>query len=380
MIKEPIHVAHMIPMGAGGISTLTISMYDLMDHDKIQYSYLMFRDKTEFYEEKVKKSGCKKIIVDTEKMGALKKFYSKIICVGKALKQNDVDIMHIDASSPYDVIIAISAKLGGVKTVIMHSHNDNFEKDANKIRNLLMPFFKFLIPWFVDYYIACSRSAAEFMFPKRIMKEKEVLILKNGIVADKYVFDAKTRQEIRAQYNLADKFVIGHVGRFVEQKNHDFLIDIFYEVQKINPNAVLLLIGTGEYEQRIFDKVKALNIENKVIFVGTSHEVHKLMNAMDVFVFPSLFEGLGMVAVEAQASGLPTICASTVPIEAKVSDLFEQVDLRESPSYWAKVILSKTNCINQRKNMYLSVLNAGYDVKESAKILQEKYFTISRRI
>ncbi len=376
MVNKPIHVAHMIPMGAGGISTLTVSMYDLMNHDNVKYSYLMFRDAEEFYEEKVKEAGCKKIIVDTECLGAFKKFYTKLFVVGKSLKKNNVDIMHVDASSPYDVIIAISAKIGGVKTVIMHSHNDNFEKDANKIRNFLMPVFKLLIPFFTDYYIACSSTAAEFMFPQRVLKKETILILKNGIMAEKYIFDENIRNDVRNKYNISDKFVVGHVGRFVEQKNHDFLIDIFNSVVKMEPNSVLMLIGTGDYEERIKKKVDDLKLGDKVIFVGTSHEVNKLMNAMDVFVFPSLFEGLGMVAVEAQASGLPTICANTIPLEAKVSDLFEQIDLNASPQIWAEKILAKKNTSKERHNMYDFVSKAGYDVKESAKILEKQYIKI----
>ena len=169
-----------------------------------------------------------------------------------------------------------------------------------------------------------------------------------------------------------NKFVIGNIGRFSIQKNHEFLLDIFNEVLKKNPNAVLLLIGDGPLENKIKEKTKNLGIEKSVIFYGTTSSTNKLYQAMDCFVLSSLFEGLPIVLVEAQAAGLKTLCSDAITQEAKITGLLDYLPLSGTQEKWAEKILSY-NDRYERKDLFKEVKNAGYDIKQSAKRLEEIY-------
>ncbi len=370
--NQKIRIVHTIPMGAGGISNLTLTINELIDRNHFQFDYLVFRNQKEFCDNRAKRLGSRKLIVDvTKEKNKIIKGIKKVVGTKKLLSNEKVEIIHIDASTPYDVILAIAAKWAGVKMIIFHAHNDNYERVFN-LRNAMQPIFKFLIKYFVTDYIAISEAAAEFLFPKKVLKEKKYYLLKNGIDINKYTFNPQTRNLYREKYNFTNKFVVGHIGRFVYQKNHEFLIDIFNELQKRNPNAVLLLIGIGELYEQIKDKVNKLGIKDKVIFWGTTEDVPNLMQAMDCFVFPSRFEGLGMVAVEAQAAGLPTICSDAIPKEAEVSDCIVKLSLNRSAVSWAEEI-TRFTYITKRHNTGNEIRACGYDIIDTVKNLENIY-------
>lgn len=188
-----------------------------------------------------------------------------------------------------------------------------------------MPVFKSLIPFIADYNIACSESAARYMFPKRVIDSKDYQIINNGIEVSSYVYNPQVRQVYRSRYNCHGKFVVGHIGRFVRQKNHEFIIDIFSEIHKKESDSILCLFGTGEDENRIKEKVKELGLEDSVMFYGTTNEVQNILQMMDVFLFPSLYEGLPVVCVEAQAAGLPVVASGTITEEVRITDLVKFV-------------------------------------------------------
>jgi len=371
-MSQVIKIAHTIPMGAGGISNLTLTINEKIDRDQFQFNYIVFRSKHEFCDERAQKLGSPKLIVDVEnEKNPIIKGIKKIIGTISALKEESIQIMHIDASTPYDVIYAVAAKLAGVKIIIFHAHNDDYERVLN-LRNLLMPLFRLLIPFTVTDYIATSEKAAHFLFPSKIVKTKNYMLLKNGIDVDKYVYNEDTRKRYRLKYNLEGKFVVGHVGRFAYAKNHRFLIDVFYEITKILPNSVLLLIGIGELQDSIKNKVNELGIGDKVIFWGATEDVANLLQAMDCFVFPSYFEGLPLATIEAQCSGLPTIVSEAVPVEAEITECIKELSLNESAAFWASSVIDFSNRL-VRSSQGEKIRENGFDINEIAMRLEKFY-------
>lgn len=372
MKMEKIKIVHTIPMGAGGISNLTLTINEKIDKEKYEFDYLVFRNQKEFCDERAAKLGSPKLIVDVSSIkNPIFKGIKKVFGTAQLLKRENIKIIHVDASTPYDVVLAVAAKMAGVPKIIFHAHNDNYERNIT-LRNCMQPLFRLLIPLTVTDYIAISEQAAKFLFPKKIVKKKSYYLFKNGIDIPRYVYNEKIRKEYREKYNLNNKFVIGHIGRFVYQKNHEFLVDVFQEIKKNKTNAVLILIGTGELEIQIRKKVKDLKLENSVIFWGITEEVNYLMQAMDCFVFPSRYEGLGMVAIEAQCSGLPTIVSDVLPKEVEITKCLKKIGLNESANEWANQIIYFCDGYN-RTDTSIYVKRAGYDINDIVKKLERLY-------
>lgn len=197
----------------------------------------------------------------------------------------------------------------------------------------------------------------------------------NAIDCSKFCFDSEIRNEMRKSLHIEDKFVVGHVGRFTYQKNHGFLIDVFNEIHKINPKAVLLLIGDAvgnmSYYEKAKQKVQQYGLTGCVQFLGMRNDVPLLMQAMDCFVFPSKFEGLGIVGVEAQAAGLPCFFSDTITQELGITKLAHFISLNESPAKWAEIILN--NRKTERKDMQPEIAAEGYDVKYEIHKLEKIY-------
>lgn len=281
----------------------------------------------------------------------------------KFLKINKYEIVHINSGAFFFTFFCvIVCKIVGVKRVIVHSHNT---PKINFLKKILIKIFNPLYMKLTDAHLTCSNMAASSLFTKI----DDVILLKNGIDVEKFKFNDSIRNQYRKKINICDKIVYGHVGRFHEQKNHKFLIDLFYEIQK-EQDAVLLLIGIGELENCMKLKVKKLGIEDRVFFLGFRNDVDKILNAMDVFLFPSLYEGFGNVIIEALSCGLPVFVSNCVTDEANISKNFHKInsfDLNE----WKNVILDVE--INERANEYMNVIDAGYDIMYMANKLEQIY-------
>lgn len=366
-----IKVLHLTPLGSGGISKLTVTINKLISN-QIQFDYLVFRDKKEFLEDEALSYGGKKQIINTEQISnTLKKVIWKEKEMISLFKREKYDVVHVDASTPYDVVVAVAAKIAGIKNIIFHSHNDDFDK-GNFIRDLFMPVYKQLMLMVVTDYFTISESAAKYMFPKQILKNKKYHLVHNGIHVEEYLYDLKDRDSYRKELNLDNKFVVGHVGRFVYQKNHEFIIDVFEKIYQKNKNSVLLLVGEGELESGIKEIVREKKLTDQVVFFGTTHEIRKVLLAMDAFIFPSHFEGLGIAAIEAQATGLMTFCADTIVDEVNITDCFERIH-GWNASEWADCILEHARSQSVRYSKDGMVKSSGYDIKETVSFL-EKYY------
>lgn len=260
------------------------------------------------------------------------------------------------------------AKECGVPVRIAHSHNSNQDKN---LKYLIKLHYMKKIPAFATALFACGKDAGDWMFGG-----KQYHVMANAVEVKRYQYKPSVAEKIRNEWNISDELLVGHVGRFNPQKNHTFLIDIFYEVQKINPSARLLLVGDGDGKKEIQEKARKLGIADHIIFADVRTDVEEQMQAMDVFVFPSLYEGLPVTMVEAQAAGLPCIISDQIPEECIITtNLVTTQKLTDSPKIWAEHILGRAK--NTRTDHYDEIKSHGYDIEEAAKWLQNYYIAHS---
>lgn len=318
---------------------------------------------------KVKDSKYINNSIKIHETGIGKNLYQRYKKVKEIMSKNNYDIVHINASHISRLIECFAAKRTKNKKIILHSHASSSDLLNSRLKRFLHQKLKFLYKYVVTDFIACSTSAAEWLFPKDIYQNSKYTVIKNGIDIDQYKYNQKIRDEIRKKYHITDKFVIGNVGRFSEVKNHKFLIDIFNEYKKINNDSMLLLIGNGDLKNEIEKKIDHLELNDSVIILDYREDIYKYYHAMDCFVLPSFQEGLGLVNIEAQTSGLPVIVSTGVPKEAKVSELIEFVDLSYESEYWAKKIKKNFH----RKEVYKQVITNKYDINSSVEQLKKIY-------
>ena len=219
---------------------------------------------------------------------------------------------------------------------------------------------------------ACSNFAGEWLFGKHAMNSGRVKVWQNAVDTKRFAYNESKREEMRRQLHVENKFVIGHSGRFMLQKNHKFLIEIFTEIHKRRSDSVLLLTGDGPLMNMFRDRVHELNLDDDVIFAGSVNDMENYYQAMDVFIFPSLYEGLGMSAVEAQISGLPVICSDELPDEAAICDNIKFLSLKKSASEWADESLRLSEN-HSRHDMSSYARDKGFDIKEQAEKMTRWY-------
>lgn len=341
-------------MDAGGAETFLMKVYRTIDKKKYQMDFCVSKKENNFYEEEIKKMGGNLFYVPPKIKHPIKNFFAII----KLVRQEKYKYVLRTNQQSLAVIDLIAAKLGGAKKLIFRSSNAGLTGGIiGKIINKLFCFLPRTIP---NVKIAPSSEAAIYVFGKKQFNKGEVLILKNGIDFEQFKFNEEKRNVKRKELSIRDKFVVGHVGRFNEQKNHVFLIEIFEKIYQLNNKAILLLIGAGELEPKIKEIVKEKCLDKNVIFLGVRKDVPELFMAMDVFLFPSLFEGMPNTIIEAQATGLPCVLSNTITKEANITNLLEYVDLDQSADYWA----TKTKDIKEidRNNIKKEFVKKGYTI------------------
>lgn len=365
---EPIRIAQIIGKWlGGGVESVVMNYYRNIDRTKIQFDFICDEDSTDIPYDEIDALGGKVILIPPYQK--VFKYHKEL---KKVLKEGNYKIVHshINTLSVFSLCAAKSAK---VPVRIAHSHSTTNKKEWKK--NLVKQVLRPLTKLFATDYMACTEHAGRWMFGNKEYDKGNVYVLNNAIDVDKFKYDEKIRKEKRKELNIDDDtLVIGHIGRFVEQKNHRFLIDIFNEVHKKNLNTILLLIGQGPLMKEIKEKVKKLNIENSVKFLGQREDVNELYQAMDLFLFPSLYEGLGMVMIEAQCSGLPCIASTEVPKIAKINSNVEFVGLNDSLNYWINII----NFYDRKKEKidFDEIKNSAYDIQFEVNKLKNKYIRL----
>ena len=383
-IKYPIRVLHVfsdpVPNAIGGVEQMMIRLGKKMDHHKIVFDCLSVYNipqrplscAFDMWGGQVFNLGLDTFTTRNYFFKVFFKAYSFFI-------KNKYVIVHINETSrSLHFIMLLAAACARIKIRISHSHStfstNNFWKKI-----FLFP-LKLIISFLSTHLLTCSVAAAYSLFNSYYVYNNYVTKINNGIDLENFVFNQDTRINVRNKLQITDKIVIGHIGNFIEAKNHRFLIDIFYKVHKLNPDTILLLIGDGPLQKYIKDLIASLGLTDAVIFMGRRSDISELLQAMDIFVFPSLFEGVGIVLIEAQAVGLPCVVSDTIPEEARITSLITALPLSDKVE-WSKKILSIACKPSHDRNMTLSIKNSGYDIKDSAIKLQDYYVkTISKVI
>lgn len=364
-MKQPIRILHIVGvMDQGGIETLLMNLYRNIDRSVIQFDFLAHSTKKGFFDDEIRSLGGKiySVVNPLNLKGIFK--YNKML-THFFTEHPEFTIVHSHMNTFSGIILSI-AKKSGVKIRIAHSHTTIA---ASSIKTPLWKFSRLFGHNAITHYFACSADAAKWSFGKHADK---AVIFKNAIDLEKYRFSKNTRESYRDKLNLSGKYVIGHVGRFNQIKNHSFLIDIFAKLKEKKENAILLLAGDGPLMSEMQKKANALGFDDSVIFLGNRDDVEKILCAMDIFVFPSTNEGLGIVAIEAQTSGLNCLVSDALPPEVKVTELLEYAVLGNGADDWASRI-QECQIPEDRDETYLEVKKQGYDIKESAEWLKDFY-------
>lgn len=364
MSTEPIRILHIVTyMGRGGLETMLMNYYRKINRDKVQFDFLVHRDFEADYDKEILALGGK--IYHLPNLNPFgKKYLNALNEFFETHKEYKIVHSHLDCMAGIPLKYA---KKHGVPVRIAHAHSSNQTKDKKYILKLL---FKRNITRYANQFFACGTEAGKWMFGI-----DDFMVLNNAIDAKEYIHNPVVEENIRVEIGLEkEDFVIGHVGRFAPPKNHAFLIDVFYELSKKEEKAKLLLVGDGELRNLVENKVKELGLENKVIFAGLRSDVPMLLQAMNVFMFPSIYEGLPVSIVEAQAAGLPCLISEKVPIECKKTELVEQLSLEEGAGKWAeKIRVCKER---ERVNTYEQLKKAKFDIEENSKWLEHFYLDI----
>lgn len=342
-----------------GISAVIMNYYKAMNKEGIQMEFVAIDTPSPEYQSEFDRLGISCHVV--RKNNALKYFWN----LYRIAKKGKYDLVHVHGNSANMAIELFACALAGIKVRIAHSHNTSTLHPL--FHKILYPLFKLTC----THGFACGEDAGRWLFRNNPFK-----VIKNGIELNNFKYSDEIRKVYREKINAGNRTVIGHVGNFIEQKNHGFLIDMFAELVNDNPNFLMLLISDGYLMDSIKQKVSDLRLENNVIFLGKTQEVAGYMQAMDLFVLPSLHEGLPLVLVEAQACGLKCLVADTV---AKESDLTGSVQFLpiSSTEPWEKAIeefeiddSSRRDCAEKWQ---VTISNAGYDIIRNADIVRELY-------
>ena len=366
MEQEPIRIAQVIGKWVGGgVEAVVMNYYRHIDKSKIQFDFICDEDSTNIPYEEIEKLGGKVILIPPyQKLFRYHKELKRI------LKEGNYKIVHSHINT-LSVFSLFAAKCAKVPVRIAHSHSttNKKEKKKNLMKQVLKPFSKL----FATDYMCCSELAGRWLFGDKLYDEKKIYLLNNAIDLHKFEYNEKIREEVRKELNIDEEtFVMGHIGRFVTVKNHEFLLDVFHEIYKENKNSILVLAGQGPLKEKIEQKAKEMNLDKAVQFLGQRSDANRLYQAMDVFVLPSLYEGLPVVGVEAQAAGLLYVLSDDMTKETKVLETTTFLSLNEGAKKWADTIDNATKQF-ERKNMLNEMAQKGFDIQKEVKKLEEIY-------
>lgn len=326
--EKKIRVLHVLgSMNMGGIQMFLMNVFRKIDRDQYMFDFACMNP-VNIFQEEIEHLGGHLYWIDSYRnfLNHKKRFY-------QILEENEYDYIHIHSGNAICVLDAVLAKSFCRKQkVVYHSHN------ASGRMKYLHGICKALIPRFTDWRFACSYEAARWMYPKSVVGAKQYTVISNGIDVEKFKYSSETREQARIELKLGEELAVGHVGRIDVQKNHRFLLEIFACILKKAPQAKLLLVGTGPLENEIKAKAEQLGIAENVLFLGIRNDVERILCACDVFCLPSLFEGFGIVNIEAQACGLPCYISDVITSEVAVTPLLKKESLEASPEIWAERI------------------------------------------
>lgn len=366
-----IRILHSVSnMDRAGIETMLMNYYRHIDRDKVQFDFLCNKPKKGAYDDEIRELGGKIYVspgLNPFKYPEYLEFMKKLF---KAHPEYNVIHAHNGALGVYALH---AGKVNNIPVRIFHAHGASITRDWKLPLKL---FCKSRLKSNINHKWTCGVDAARCYYGNRTVDENDFLLVRNAIEVERFVFNAEVRRKMRNRYNLEGKHIIGHVGRFMTQKNHSFLIDVFDELCRQDDKAVLFLAGDGELMPEMKKKVKKLGLAEKVIFAGNIDNVNEIYQMFDVFVLPSVWEGLPVVGIEAQTASLPCIFSSAVTRETAVTENCRFISLDAPKSKWVKVILSAYGC--RRRDNTDIITEAGYNISMEAVKLQNKYIELTK--
>ena len=374
MNEKPIRILHdNVFMDQGGIETQLMRVYRAIDKSKIQFDFLLHRTFKGAYDDEIREMGGRIFYAEPYNPFHYLKYIKSMENFFEGHPEYKIMISHSElALGPLMV-----AKRAGIPVRICYSHNARF---AFNLKRCFVDFETLFLKKYCTDMFAVSEKAARYTFGNEAVNNDNVKLIKNGIIVEDFIFNRRIRENMRDSLGLSDKFIVGHVGRFMQQKNHIFLLEVFAKLLRFRSDAHLILVGDGRLENRIIDKARKLGIDNNITLLGRRTDVNDLMKAMDVFLLPSLWEGFPNVAIEAQASALDVFMSENITEEADFSKYSHRLPLDKGADYWANVIYKNSLKNNERIDMSYEMKKQGYDVRETAKWYESFYEEMYRRV
>lgn len=354
-------------MNVGGLETFIMNIYRNIDRDIIQFDFLVHTEEECFYNEEIRRLGGRIYKVPARNKGIIKnrreldEFFENY---------KDYKVVHQHVSSLSYIEPLIVARKYNIPVRIVHGHSTR--PPGSSLHKHLHKLNQKRITRVATNYLACSENVAEWLYSKSNVSTNCYKIVNNGIQTTEYIFNESVRNKIRKELKIQDKLVVGHIGRFAYPKNHEFLIEIFKSIHDKDSNSILLLVGDGKLRPGIEEKCELMGIKDHVIFTGIRSDIPNILQAIDVFVFPSHYEGSPVTLLEAQASGLPCIVSSNITEQVNITDLVVNVSLNQSADNWAESIFTNIS-LNNRDNYAERVRKKGFDCKSIAEDLAEFY-------
>lgn len=368
-MPEPIRVLQVFAlMNRGGAETMIMNLYRSIDRSRVQFDFIVHTEEECAYDAEIESLG--------GTIYRMPKYTGKNHITYKKRwreffgEHREYQIIHGHVRSTAVIYLAIAKQYG--LTTIAHSHSTSSGYGVSSIVKSMM---QLPLRYMADHIFACSEESGRWLFGKKASKNR-LHVLQNAINAENFIYNEDTRDAKRKELDIENKYVVGHIGRFEKVKNHTYLIDIFKAVHDSKEDAVLLLVGDGDLRQEIISKVNRMGLSDRVIFAGVRTDIPQLLQAMDVFVFPSLYEGIPVTLVEAQASGMHCIVSDTISKDVFVTDRIETVSLDQPVKMWSDAVLRHYDGYD-RNNTYDAIIDAGFDVRNTAKWLEGFYLRIN---
>lgn len=360
-------------MNAGGAETFLMKIYRELDKTKYQMDFAVAVQEKGFYDDEIISMGGKIYHITPKSDGVMKNFNS----IKRLVSEERYQYVLRTSQHSLSALELFSAWLGGARTRVFRSSNSNTTTGKGmdlKLHKLCM----FMPKLFANVRIAPSTEAAEFMFGRKSIINGNASIIHNGIKLSDYKYNISNREDVRHEFKINDSFVVGHIGRFNQQKNHKKLIGIFAELKKQIPTSILMLVGKGELEKELKMLIGNLGLEDSVIFTGVRDDIPRLLSAMDVFVFPSLYEGMPNTVIEAQASGLPCYISDSITKEANITGNVIYLSNNDYDSKWASTIVnSKMHDKLHDRGKYIDIMKSkGYDIEDTTKEFVSRIYDI----
>lgn len=359
-----ILVINTVPTTKNGITNVIFNYLEAINHEDIQMDVLMINEAEQCYKNRVVKSGGKPIVIRRSIKGILSYFWGLV----QVIKDEKYDVVHIHGNSHTMILELLASKLGGCKMLITHSHNTTCKNIV--LHKLLTPIFNSLY----THGLACGEEAGRWQYGNH-----SFTIINNGVDINRFSFNAESRNTIRQKLDIPnDVILVGNVGNFWGKgKNQSFVVKVFNELYQKNNNYRLCLIGDGSLRVSVEKQVEEFGLKDKVFFIGAINDVDEYLNAIDLILMPSLYEGLPLTLIEQQANGLQCVCSDTITTEADKTGNLKYISLEESAKEWAQKIVSFINIEGREqrsKQAVEDITQAGYSIQEEAKKLEKFYY------